>query len=110
MAVDLEAKDMRASDYVYQQAKPFIDALAASQNTTGEMVHRVLGSKGADVHGSRACGCAATRSRHPRHQIPGPRLARVVGEGTKNYVVFNDRLVDIIKKYGLAGLIVAATI
>jgi hypothetical protein len=27
------------------------------------------------------------------------------GQGTRNYVVFDDKLIDILKKYGLAGLV-----
>jgi len=41
--------------------------------------------------------------------IPGIKYldqgSRGKGEGTKNYVVFNDKIIDIVKKYGLAGLI-----
>jgi len=41
--------------------------------------------------------------------IPGIKYldqgSRAAGEGTKNYVIFNHDLIDIIKKYGLAGLI-----
>jgi hypothetical protein len=31
-------------------------------------------------------------------------LESLKGEGSRNYVVFNDKLVDIIKKYGMAGI------
>jgi hypothetical protein len=31
--------------------------------------------------------------------------SRAAGEGSRNFVVFDDKLIDIIKKYGLAGLI-----
>src|SRR5215831_2371850 len=41
--------------------------------------------------------------------IPGIRYldqgSRAKGEGSRNYVMFDDKLIDIIKKYGLAGLI-----
>jgi hypothetical protein len=41
--------------------------------------------------------------------IPGVRYldqsSRAAGKGTSNYVVFDDKTIDIIKKYGLAGLI-----
>lgn len=41
--------------------------------------------------------------------IPGIKYldqgSRAAGEGSRNYVVFDDKLVDIIKKYGLAGMI-----
>lgn len=40
--------------------------------------------------------------------IPGIKYldqgSRTVGEGSRNYVVFNDKLIDILRKYGLAGL------
>ena len=41
--------------------------------------------------------------------IPGIKYldqgSRAGGKGTYNYVVFDDKLIDIIKKYGIAGLI-----
>lgn len=40
--------------------------------------------------------------------IPGVKYldqgSRGAGEGSRNYVVFDDKIVDIIKKYGLAGI------
>ena len=43
--------------------------------------------------------------------IPGIKYldqgSRGAGAGTRNYVVFDDKLIDIVKKYGLAGLIAA---
>lgn len=40
--------------------------------------------------------------------IPGIKYldqgSRTVGEGSRNYVVFDDKLIDIVRKYGLAGL------
>jgi hypothetical protein len=40
--------------------------------------------------------------------IPGIKYldqgSRTGGEGTRNYVVFDDKLIDIMKKYGIAGL------
>lgn len=41
--------------------------------------------------------------------IPGIRYldqgSRGAGEGSRNYVVFDDKLIDILRKYGLAGLL-----
>jgi len=34
-----------------------------------------------------------------------PRIAETAAPGTSNYVMFDDKLIDIIRKYGLAGLI-----
>ena len=40
--------------------------------------------------------------------IPGIRYldqgSRAAGDGSRNYVVFDDKLIDILRKYGLAGL------
>ena len=39
--------------------------------------------------------------------IPGIKYldqgSRAAGQGSSNYVVFNDKLIDILRKYGLAG-------
>lgn len=39
--------------------------------------------------------------------IPGIRYldqdSRAAGKGTNNYVIFNDKIIDILKKYGIAG-------
>ena len=46
--------------------------------------------------------------------IPGVRYldqaSRGAGEGTRNIVVFDDQLIDIVKKYGVAGLAVGAAV
>jgi hypothetical protein len=43
--------------------------------------------------------------------IPGIKYldqgSRAAGEGTRNYVVFDDRLIEIVKKYGIAGAVSA---
>lgn len=46
--------------------------------------------------------------------IPGIKYldqgSRGAGEGSRNYVVFDDRLVEIVRKYGLAGAVAAGLI
>jgi hypothetical protein len=46
--------------------------------------------------------------------IPGIRYldqnSRQGGKGTSNYVVLDDKLIDIVKKYGIAGLAVGAAV
>jgi hypothetical protein len=43
--------------------------------------------------------------------IPGIKYldgnSRSVGEGSRNYVVFDENLISIVKKYGIAGAVVA---
>lgn len=56
-----------------------------------------------------ASGRAVTMSDHLRERgVNGIRYldqgSRGAGEGSRNYVVFDDRLVEILRKYGLAGL------
>ena len=42
-----------------------------------------------------------------KHGIPGIKYldagSRGAGDGTRNYVVFDDKLIEIVKKYGIAG-------
>jgi hypothetical protein len=65
---------------------------------TGEDIVRRLGYKDEAANALRAAG------------IPGIKYLDQGSRGTTatpthNYVVFNDKLIDIIKKYGLAGLV-----
>lgn len=60
---------------------------------------------GSMIRANDASGAAALREAG----VPGIRYkdagSRGAGGGTNNYVVFDDKLIDIIKKYGLAGLL-----
>jgi hypothetical protein len=53
-------------------------------------------------------GGATANSALTEHGIPGIRYldagSRGAGDGSRNYVVFDDSLIDIIRKYGIAGL------
>jgi len=46
--------------------------------------------------------------------VPGVRYfdqgSRAAEEGTRNYVVFDDKLIDIVRKYGVAGLAIGAAV
>jgi hypothetical protein len=46
--------------------------------------------------------------------IPGIKYldqgSRAAGDGSRNYVVFNDRLIDILRKYGFAGAVPAGAL
>jgi hypothetical protein len=87
-----------------RQYPPF----AAHGEATGNSLHAAL----ATTYGGPEQATMALREAG----IPGIRYldqgSRGAGEGTHNYVVFDDKLIDIIKKYGLAGLVAggAATI
>jgi hypothetical protein len=64
---------------------------------SGQDISKLLGDKAASAQALSEAG------------IPGIKYldqgSRSAGEGSRNYVVFNDKLIDIVKKYGLAGLL-----
>lgn len=63
---------------------------------TGEDISKLFGGKPESADALRNAG------------IPGIKYldqgSRAAGEGSRNYVVFNDKLINILRKYGLAGL------
>lgn len=71
---------------------------------TGNILHNALTDYGMDTKGN-----AALTERLVRAGIPGikyfDRGSRAAGEGSRNYVVFDDSMVEILKKYGLVGLL-----
>jgi len=75
-----------------------------------EDVHEVLP---AEIGNSNWYKGDTTEKRHTAEylkslDIPGIKYldqgSRSAGDGSRNYVMFNDKLIDIIKKYGLAGI------
>jgi len=68
--------------------------------------------RGAEVYAHLASGPGGDVGASQQLQdagIPGIRYldqgSRAGGQGTSNYVVFNDNIIDILRKYGIAGLI-----
>ena len=83
-----------------------------SINVPGDVIHQKMfhaarkeagGNQGAGVYQE------AVRKQLNEAGIPGIKYldagSRGAGDGTRNYVVFDDSLIDIIKKYGIAGLL-----
>ena len=62
-----------------------------------------------DVTGADVAGLNGAAQKLSDAGIPGIKYldqgSRGTGAGTSNYVVFNDKLIDILKKYGLAGML-----
>ena len=82
-----------------RQAESMVPRTAGiGPDTTGAEAYRLL-SRGQE---------GATSEALLRSGIPGIRYldqgSRGAGEGTHNLVVFDDKIIDIIRKYGLAGL------
>ena len=71
-------------------------------HSTGESFYRHLSDRG----GSNLQPLATERLL--MNDVPGIKYldqgSRGAGQGSSNYVVFNDKLIDIMRKYGLAGL------
>jgi hypothetical protein len=82
----------------------------AGLDPTGASLHRMLSerfTKLPNIVGSKSQPTAAEALREAG--IPGIRYldqgSRGAGEGSHNYVIFDDKLIDILKKYGLGGLV-----
>jgi hypothetical protein len=76
---------------------------------SGEDIYRRLGVKVGPQEMSDTAGRENAATQALREAgIPGIKYldqgSRGAGEGSRNFVVFDDKLVDIIKKYGIAGL------
>lgn len=73
--------------------------LAGDDTVPGDVLYNNLG-------GYSQPGVASSRLREAG--IPGIKYldqgSRTAGEGSRNYVVFDDKLIDILRKYGLAGM------
>ena len=91
--------DMSTAQYV---SKTMRDDLGNTSNWTGSDLHSYLaknnpGAPAAPAEQMQAAG------------IPGIRYldqgSRGAGQGTHNYVVFDANTIDILRKYGIAGLI-----
>src|SRR5262249_27705150 len=76
-------------------------ATGAIYDPAGSVAYDALASRGNDVAASSALREAG---------IPGikylDQASRAAGEGTRNYVMFDDALIDIMRKYGLVPPIV----
>jgi hypothetical protein len=84
-----------------------LDRLAP--NVTGESFYRSGGQGGAaDIMSQLGQGSPEARSQELREAgIPGIRYldagSRGAGDGSRNYVVFDENLIEIVRKYGIAG-------
>lgn len=80
-------------------------------NMTGQELYRAL-----DEFGGRAwpLNDPKVSGKFSEAGIPGIKYldqgSRTAGEGTRNYVVFDDKLINIVKKYGIAGALGAGLI
>lgn len=78
---------------------------ALSGDVRGSQLAQIMASKdlsGSPVRASQDLSAAG---------FPGIKYldsgSRAAGDGSRNYVVFNDKLIEILRKYGLAGLLPA---
>jgi hypothetical protein len=88
------------------------DMLRADELTGGQYLHELEKSQsGAPVTGG-ITPRASTRIKEAG--IPGIKYldagSRSAGDGSRNYVVFDDKLISIVKKYGVAALVSAGVL
>jgi hypothetical protein len=75
------------------------------QGATGEQMYRQL----AGGYGWGAAGDARASEVLRRLGVPGIRYldqgSRAAGQGARNYVMFDDSVIDILRRYGIAALL-----
>lgn len=86
--------------------------LASTANYTGRQAYEgAAHRRGVRWEGPEQ---AAASQRFKEMGIPGIKYldqgSRAAGKGTHNYVVFDDRLIDVVKKYGIAAAVGAGLI
>lgn len=103
------------SPHVQQAIQPRLETLKSagaqfSEDPTGQTLWRAAHPQGGVDVTDFNIGPAAQGSQILREAgIPGIKYldqgSRGAGEGSRNYVVFDDKMIDILKKYGLVGLL-----
>jgi len=92
------------SDYEALTGQPILDALPQKTNTGKDLMLK-LGGK--ELQAGASNPSAAMSDYLSREGIAGVKYldadSRAVGQGSRNYVVFDDRLINIVKRYGIAG-------
>lgn len=99
-------------DFVEQEAADYLSALRTRESQNAGWAYNMAAR---DVPRAVPGGPAMPTQRAPEISerlreagVPGIRYldggSRTAGEGSSNYVVFNDELVKILRKYGIGGL------
>lgn len=106
-----EAKSALAKASTPEARNAAKDALmaATNENTTGEGLYNQLANL-SDVHKRGAMPFSERKAfasqRLAKIGVPGIKYldgaSRLAGAGSRNYVVFDDSLIDVLKKYGIA--------
>lgn len=95
----LEQLDLSPGEWVEKQAKEYLDGLVAQREFTGEKIYRALNHKYADKNDAFDNGQKGTSLALREAGIPGiqylDQASRGDGEGTHNYVLFDDSLAQI---------------
>ncbi len=112
-----DAPISQQSEKVRQVLMPFVEQRIAQMGEAGnrftaeQWMDRL---RGGDVMLLDKVGDTPVSKAMVEAGVPGVRYldqaSRRGGDGTRNYVVFDDQLVDIVKKYGVAGLAVGAAV
>ena len=114
--LDFNAPISQQSEKVKEVLMPFVEQrisqmLFPNELTTEQWMDHL---RGGDILGLEAFSEVPVSRALIDAGIPGvrylERASRAGREGVRNYVVFDDQLIDIVKKYGVAGLAVGAAV
>ena len=114
--LDFNAPISQQSENVKAVLMPFVEQrisqmLFPNELTTEQWMDHL---RGGDILGLEAFSEVPVSRALIDAGIPGvrylERASRAGREGVRNYVVFDDQLIDIVKKYGVAGLAVGAAV
>ena len=114
--LDFNAPISQQSERVKEVLMPFVEQrisqmLFPNELTTEQWMDHL---RGGDILGLEAFSEVPVSRALIDAGIPGvrylERASRAGREGVRNYVVFDDQLIDIVKKYGVAGLAVGAAV
>jgi len=95
------------------ESKAIRESKGFAPTATGEELHRSMWAD-ADAPVNRGRQSAIASERLKAQGIPGIKYldgaSRSAGQGSRNYVVFDDKLISIVRKYGVAGALSAGLI
>lgn len=87
---------------------PFANQYGISKEAAENVTRRIDLLSDADISRAFKNGPALAAEKFRTEGVPGIKYldlgSRTADNGTRNFVVFDDKLIDILKKYGLAGL------
>lgn len=94
--------------------EPGLPNIETPRNMLGDLARQTWKADGKPPTGPDSKYHAMVANELRREGIPGIKYldqgSRGAGEGTRNYVVFDDSLIEIVRKYGIGALVIAGVL